>query len=132
MLDLQAFARRVESAPGRPLFVTVSGANLYGFPSADSDVDLRGCHLDPLEEVVGLEAGPETWERPFDLAGTPVEWVSHEIRKYLRLLSRNNGYVLEQIFSPIVIAGSPFLDELRPLAARCITVSGSNREMPIQ
>ena len=25
------------------LFATVSGAHLYGFPSRDSDVDLRGC-----------------------------------------------------------------------------------------
>lgn len=34
---------------------------------------------------------------------------------------RNNGYILEQIFSPIVVAGEEFLDRLRPLAARCIT-----------
>ncbi|MGH3861389.1 DNA polymerase beta superfamily protein [Actinokineospora sp.] len=28
-----------------PVFATVSGAHLYGFPSADSDIDLRGVHL---------------------------------------------------------------------------------------
>ena len=41
--------------------------------------------------------------------------------KYLRLLVRNNGYILEQVFSPIVVMGQEFLDELRPLAERCIT-----------
>nr|MDQ6926913.1 nucleotidyltransferase domain-containing protein [Candidatus Eremiobacteraeota bacterium] len=28
-------------------FVTVSGAHLYGFPSEDSDFDLRGVHVTP-------------------------------------------------------------------------------------
>jgi predicted nucleotidyltransferase len=34
--------------------VTVSGDHLYGFPSQGSDVDLRGLHLRPIEELVGL------------------------------------------------------------------------------
>ena len=31
------------------VFATISGAHLYGFPSADSDFDLRGVH--PLPNV---------------------------------------------------------------------------------
>ena len=27
------------------IFATISGAHLYGFPSPDSDYDLRGVHL---------------------------------------------------------------------------------------
>ena len=38
----------------------ISGAHLYGFPSPDSDFDLRGVHLLPLEQVVGPAAGQET------------------------------------------------------------------------
>jgi predicted nucleotidyltransferase len=34
------------------LFATVSGAHLYGFPSRDSDVDHRGVHVLPADEVV--------------------------------------------------------------------------------
>src|SRR5262245_10296287 len=45
----------------------------------------------------------------------------HDLGKYLRLLVKNNGYVLEQIFSPLVVTGEEFLAELRPLARRCIT-----------
>ena len=41
--------------------------------------------------------------------------------KYLRLLVRNNGYILEQVFSPIVVLGQALLDELRPIASRCVT-----------
>ena len=44
------------------VFATISGAHLYGFPSPDSDYDLRGCHVLPVREVVGLDAGRETIE----------------------------------------------------------------------
>ncbi|MHB1037976.1 MAG: nucleotidyltransferase domain-containing protein [Pirellulales bacterium] len=123
MLDVNLDAMRhvVERLRYRPLFVTVSGAHLYGFPSSDSDVDLRGCHLLPLREVVGIDMPPLTLEHKTVHDGTEVELVSHEASKYLRLLLRNNGYILEQVFSPIVVLGQEFLDELRPLARRCIT-----------
>jgi predicted nucleotidyltransferase len=120
-LDIAALARLVESQDYAPLFVTVSGAHLYGFPSADSDVDLRGAHLLPLSDIVGLDVANQTLERKLDLSGTEVELVSHDLGKYLRLLVKNNGYVLEQILSPLVVMGREFLEELRPLARRCIT-----------
>jgi predicted nucleotidyltransferase len=44
------------------LFAIISGAHLYGFPSPDSDFDLRGAHVLPLEKVVGLEVRDETAE----------------------------------------------------------------------
>jgi predicted nucleotidyltransferase len=121
MLDLEALRGLLESQRYAPEFVTVSGAHLYGFPSPDSDVDLRGAHLLPLREVVGLDLPEQTVERKLDLAGVEVELVSHDLGKYLRLLVKNNGYVLEQIFSPLVVTGQGFLDELRPLARRCVT-----------
>jgi predicted nucleotidyltransferase len=121
MLELAELRRLVEGQSYRPLFVTVSGAHLYGFPSPDSDVDLRGAHLLPLRAVVGLDLPEQTVERKLDLAGVEVELVSHDLGKYLRLLVKNNGYILEQIFSPLVVTGQDFLDELRPLARRCIT-----------
>ncbi|MBI4606522.1 MAG: nucleotidyltransferase domain-containing protein [Planctomycetes bacterium] len=118
---MPGLAGLVRSVGHRPLFVTVSGAHLYGFPSADSDVDLRGAHLLPLEDVIGLRPRRETVERGLVHAGAEVELVSHDLGKYLNLLLRNNGYVLEQIFSPIVVLGEEFLARLRPLARRCIT-----------
>src|SRR4051812_32708012 len=120
-LDTEALGRLVERQEYAPQFVTVSGAHLYGFPSADSDVDLRGAHLLPLRAVVGLDVPDETVERKLDLEGVEVELVSHDLAKYLRLLVKNNGYVLEQIFSPLVVAGEDFLAGLRPLARRCVT-----------
>jgi predicted nucleotidyltransferase len=121
MLDFVALRDLVEGLGYAPLFVTVSGAHLYGFPSPDSDIDLRGSHQLPLRAVVGLSLPNETVERKLDLRGTEVELVSHELGKYLRLLVKNNGYILEQILSPLVVYGEDFLNELRPLARRCIT-----------
>jgi predicted nucleotidyltransferase len=84
--------------------------------------EMHVLHLLPLRAVVGLSPpADETVERKLDLAGVEVEWVSHDLGKYLRLLVKNNGYVLEQIFSPLVVLGEDFLEELRPLARRCIT-----------
>ena len=105
----------------KPLFVTVSGSHIYGFNSSDSDVDLRGCHQLPLEAIVGLKSPVETIDRESIEDGVEVDIVSHDIGKYFNLLVKNNGYVLEQIFSPLVISGESFLAELRPIASRCIT-----------
>ena len=41
------------------VFATVSGAHLYGFPSPDSDWDLRGVHLLPPRELLGLPQVPD-------------------------------------------------------------------------
>jgi predicted nucleotidyltransferase len=120
-LDLDGLAGLVlRHLPGA-LFVTVSGAHLYGFPSEDSDIDLRGSHRLPLADLVGLRPPRETHQAHLEHRGREVELVSHEVGKYLRLLSKHNGYILEQIFSPLVVAGKEFLDSLRPLARQCVT-----------
>ena len=53
MID-QRLQAEVTSQPYPLLFVTISGAHLYGFPSADSDYDLRGVHILPPAAVLGL------------------------------------------------------------------------------
>jgi predicted nucleotidyltransferase len=109
-------------APPRFVFITISGAHLYGFPSADSDIDLRGSHVLPIKEVVGLADAAETYETTDGLVdGIEVDCVSHDLKKYLSLLTRKNGYVLEQILSPLVVYDGGRLEELRTLARGAIT-----------
>ena len=103
------------------LFVTLSGSHLYGFPSADSDFDLRGVHVVPAREILRLREQRETVETETWDDGFEDEMVTHDARKYFRLLLKNNGYVLEQIFSPIVIHDSGYLEELRAIARTCVT-----------
>ncbi|WP_432249943.1 nucleotidyltransferase domain-containing protein [Streptomyces sanyensis] len=85
------------------VFATVSGAHLYGFPSRDSDVDLRGAHLLPAADLVGLREPEETRTAMRDADGTELDLVTHDLRKFVRLLLRRNGYVLEQLLSPLVV-----------------------------
>ena len=54
MIPMPLLKKQVEQHPYPLIFATISGAHLYGFPSPDSDIDLRGCHLLPLRAVVGL------------------------------------------------------------------------------
>src|SRR5512138_2549986 len=91
--------RHVEDHPYPLLFATISGAHLYGFPSPDSDYDLRGVHLLPLEKVLGLEVRQETIEDSRVIEGLEMDIVTHDIKKFFRLLLSKNGYVLEQLFS---------------------------------
>ncbi|TCC02028.1 nucleotidyltransferase domain-containing protein [Kribbella soli] len=103
------------------LFATVSGAHLYGFPSRDSDVDLRGVHVLPAAEVVGLRHGPETLDRTWFENEAEVDLVTHDLAKFARLMLRRNGYVLEQVLSPLVVVSTPEHAELVALAKGCIT-----------
>ena len=121
ILDLEQWRNYLSEQNTDFLFVTVSGAHIYGFPSKDSDVDLRGSHVLPLNQVVGLKMPNETLTHDKIVNGLEVDVVSHEVGKYLRLLVKNNGYILEQIFSPIVVMGQEFLERIRPLAQRCVT-----------
>jgi len=103
------------------MFATVSGAHLYGFPSDDSDYDLRGIHLLPLADVVGLGAGRETVEKEGIYDGIEIDLVTHDIHKFFGLMLKKNGYVLEQVHSPLVVHATPEFEELRDIASRCVT-----------
>ncbi len=111
---------RVHDCPHPLLFVTVSGAHLYGFDSPDSDWDLRGCHVAPLHDVVSLRPAPETFEIMDKAAVPEVDIVTHDIRKYFQLLLKHNGYVLEQVFSPLVAFETPEFEELRAICRTLI------------
>jgi uncharacterized protein len=143
--------RIVAAQPYPLLFATISGAHLYGFPSPDSDFDLRGAHVLPLEKVVGLEVRDETVEQamivppdesegrvgqavraephppmrgaqgtdaPYRNSPLEMDIVSHDVRKSFRLLLKKNGYVLEQLFSPLVVRTTPEHAELKAICSR--------------
>ncbi len=113
--------RIVAAQPYPLLFATISGAHLYGFPSPDSDFDLRGAHVLPLEKIVGLDVREETVEDSRVIEGLEMDIVSHDVRKFFGLLLKKNGYVLEQLFSPLVVYTTSEHVELKAFAQGCIT-----------
>ncbi|EGX58776.1 hypothetical protein SZN_15988 [Streptomyces zinciresistens K42] len=111
----------VAEQPHPVLFATVSGAHLYGFPSRDSDVDLRGVHLLPAADLVGLREPEETRSRMWTENGVEMDLVTHDLRKFARLMLRRNGYVLEQLLSPLVVHTTDAHRELAELAPGVLT-----------
>lgn len=113
--------KQVNTQPYPLVFATISGAHLYGFPSTDSDYDLRGVHVLPLKEIAGLESGAETIEVSGVDDGMEVDLVTHDARKFFLLMLKKNGYVLEQLYSPLVVRSTPEHDELKAIGHGCIT-----------
>jgi predicted nucleotidyltransferase len=119
MLDREQLARVARSGP-EAVFATISGAHLYGFASPDSDVDLRGAFLLSARAMLGLHA-PEETITVADNSVVDLDWVAHDIRKFARMMTNHNGYVLEQLFSPLVVISTPAHEELIELGRGCIT-----------
>ena len=113
---------RITAAQPYPLlFATISGAHLYGFPSPDSDFDLRGVHVLPLTKVVGLEVSDETVQDERFIEGLEMDIVSHDVKKFFGLMLKKNGYVLEQLHSPLIVQTTPEHNELKAIARGCVT-----------
>ncbi|MBV9257559.1 MAG: nucleotidyltransferase domain-containing protein [Ktedonobacteraceae bacterium] len=99
------------------LAMTLSGAHLYGFPSPDSDYDLRGVYILPVHEVLGLYEGRESITSMSVRSGLEIDLVMHDIKKFFSLLvNKKSGLVLEQIYSPLLLYAAPEHEELKQLA----------------
>ena len=154
MIDFELLQAKASSHPYPLLFATISGAHLYGFPSPDSDYDLRGVHLLPAREAVGLLPKQDTIEISGVRGGIEMDLVTHDILKFFTMLLkskhrprfratkrkrnfgglrrgsrvrcaakslRRNGYVLEQLYSPLIVHSTPEHFELKDIATGCIT-----------
>ncbi|MET8312414.1 nucleotidyltransferase domain-containing protein [Micromonospora sp. NPDC005173] len=120
--EVPSWAGEAARALPRPLlFATVSGAHLYGFASVDSDLDLRAAHLLSPGEVVGLRTGPQTLQHTGVRDCVELDVVSHDLLKFAKLLNSRNGYVLEQLLSPLVVVTTAVHAELMSLAPGLIT-----------
>ncbi|WP_375499381.1 DNA polymerase beta superfamily protein [uncultured Nostoc sp.] len=111
----------IRQQPYPLLFAIISGSHLYGFPSPDSDYDLRGVHILPVREVVGLETGNETIEFSEVRESLEIDLVTHDVKNFFLSSIKKNGYVLEQLYSPLILASSPEHEELKFIAKNCIT-----------
>ncbi len=121
MIDYEKMMNHVRSHPYSLVFATISGAHLYGFPSPDSDFDLRGVHLLPLTTVIGLDVVQQTEQKEGIYDGLEIDLVTHDAGKFFGLMLRRNGYVLEQLLSPLVVYTTPEHEELKSIAKGCIT-----------
>jgi predicted nucleotidyltransferase len=101
--------------PGRALLVAVTGAHLYGFPSVDSDLDLKGIHLAPTRAVLGLSPTDAAHDRLAIFEGLECDLTTQEVARAARLLLQGNGNLLEQVTSPYQLVDDPAVAALRDL-----------------
>ncbi len=97
----------------RILYCVESGSRAWGFPSSDSDYDVRFIYIHRPEWYLSIEQRRDVIEKPIideiDLSG----W---DIRKALLLLHKSNPPLLEWLSSPIVYRQkSKLADELKSL-----------------
>ncbi len=97
------------------LFAVESGSRAWGFPSPDSDYDVRFVYVRPIDWYLSLTEKRGVIERPIvddlDVSG----W---DIKKALALLLKGNPALLEWLCSPIVYRETEGLAALRTLAER--------------
>jgi uncharacterized protein len=80
------------------LYACESGSRAWGFPSPDSDYDVRFIHLRPLEWYLSIEDRRDTIDLPVDKVLDINGW---DLRKALKLFKGSNSVIYEWIQSPI-------------------------------
>lgn len=121
MIDYELLRAEAAQHPYPLLFATVSGAHLYGFPSPDSDYDLRGAHVLPMKEALGMLRRRDAVESVGFCEGKRVVLATQDALKFFTLLTKRNGYVLEQLYSPLIVETSAWHEELKHIGSSCAT-----------
>lgn len=105
------------------LVIYLSGAHAYGFPSPDSDLDLKCVHVAPTRELVGLTTIEDPPDRIDIVDGVELDYGSNELAPVLRGAIKGNGNYLERILGELALGGDLTLlaqarDVVRPLLSR--------------
>lgn len=84
------------------LYACESGSRAWGFPSPDSDYDVRFIYAHPMEWYLSLDEDRDVIDMPLEntLAGL-LDIGGWDLRKTLRLLSKSNPVIWEWLQSPI-------------------------------
>ena len=82
------------------LFACETGSRAWGFPSPDSDYDVRIIYRHPKEWYLSLKEGKDSIDCFYE--DNEIDISGWELRKCLRLLSKSNPPLLERIQSPII------------------------------
>ena len=104
------------------LVVYLSGAHAYGFPSPDSDFDLKSVHVAPTADLVGLFPSEGGAERIELVDGLEIDYGSNEVGGVVRGVLKGNGNYLERILGEhVLLEDTPWIERLRPLARAALS-----------
>lgn len=101
----------------RVLFAVESGSRAWGFASPDSDYDVRGVYVKPLDWYLQLRSDvPDTIVENLPDGMDVSLW---DLRKALVQMSKSNASFLEWLESPIVYKDSGLIAALNALKPDC-------------
>ncbi|MFN3405363.1 MAG: DNA polymerase beta superfamily protein [Cytophagaceae bacterium] len=86
------------------LYACESGSRAWGFPSKDSDYDVRFIYIRSKDWYLSIDERKDTLEFPINDVLDISGW---DIRKSLKLLRASNAVVFEWLQSPIVYKEEP-------------------------
>lgn len=118
---VMALVLRQEEARREHVVVYLSGAHAYGFPSPDSDLDLKAIHVAATPDLLGFEPPAPTVDRAEVLDGVEIDYTSNELAHALSGILLGNGNFLERVLGRMVPLASPLLSEVRPLAQKALS-----------
>src|SRR5678815_2699001 len=91
------------------LVIYLSGAHAYGFPSPDSDLDLKCVHIAPTRDLVGLTLVDDPADRIDVIEGVELDYGSNELGPVLRGVLKGNGNFIERILGELALDGDQAL-----------------------
>ena len=94
------------------LHAVESGSRAWGFPSPDSDYDVRFIYVRKPEFYLKLEKTRDVVELPINDMLDINGW---DLSKTLQLLHSSNPTLFEWMSSPVVYRQTDFIDQLRPI-----------------
>ena len=96
---ISAELRRLEQLHHiRILYACEAGSRAWGFPSPDSDYDVRFIYCRPASGYLTLDEGADTLNFPVD---DELDLAGWDLRKTLKLLRGTNAALLEWLQSPV-------------------------------
>lgn len=120
----QAVLERVvaeENAKRRHLVIALSGAHAYGFPSPDSDLDLKAVHIESTGRLLGLSSAPASFDRMQVVDGVEIDYTANELKPVLLGVLHGNGNYIERILGRILPYEAPELGGLKPLVRAALS-----------
>lgn len=110
-----------ESRWRKHLVVALSGSHAYGFPSPDSDLDLKAVHIEPTQRLLGLSPAPTTGNRLETVEGVEIDYTSNELQSVLVGVLQGNGNYVERIIGAPALSSSPEHQSMRPIVQRALS-----------
>jgi len=116
---IQEYLRQIESDKQiKILLACETGSRAWGFPSPDSDYDIRLIYIHNSDWYISIHEKKDSIEMM--LENNDLDISGWELKKSLKLLYKSNPPLLERIQSPIIYAAdNEFLKDIVELAGIC-------------